>query len=721
MIRNVSVAVLLVLLSALCLTPAWAQNLVVNGGFETGTFSGWESGFYISDPGPDWSLCADPSNPTDCFSVIQSDTRGDQGNVSPHSGSWCARIHAYTDPSDLPDWPDSYIGGMSQVVTGLNPALSYWVTVWMRTRPDYTPSGNMWWGRLRYDPTGSPLPTGSTVVLAEKFLGSGWTKYEATISGTSTVSIFAEVEVMFVMDNGANVYIDDVSVTPALPRLVVSNVTCHVTGSTTATIEWDTKDEQGAPVAATSRVLYGLSPSLGMVAEDLNLVTHHMVNLTGLQNHEVYYYQCESTNPNYLSGTSDVGVFPSSGPRLGNPDFQEGWHEPGRITNRWAWYRTVEGSNWWEDSADNSPDTGQSTPTGDNPNDDMSQRLQLSTNGGLAPGHVGIYQVMDTVAGTTYVLHGWGRNLYVSADVNTAEPVPSRLVVKWAFDGAVSPDVPVSQQYIALTEGDVNNPIIPEDGGRWLPFACSFTATGPTTTIFLEAQMDGGAPGADQYWVAVDDLAVGPRVDWSQPFARGWNLLGLSYEPLIVRDDDTLGTAVQRVFAGLNVDNLVRFDTATVGYIQYDPYDPKTFGPPLSTSGMWFLGQDAGDLSYQGVDNTFPVRITLTPVQGGGWTMIASALPYRVALADLYVFNPNVSPGSDPAHPADYLTLADAVAAGWINSLVYGWDPSLIRYLEVGLDGPPINDANWLEPGFGYWVNTRTPNCILVIPPKPMP
>ena len=725
MIRYLSVLALIALLAVFAMPAAWAVGTVANGDFETGDVSGWT---IYSIPDGIFSECTDPNIPNDCIAVIGCDSRGDQGTVCPHGGSYQARIHALTEPLEID--ADLYIGGISQVVTGLNPASSYRISAWMRTRADYSPFANVWWGRLLFDASGEPLRTESAVPFGEAYLNSGWTKYEAIISGTDRVSLFAEVEVQWLLGNEANVFLDDLSIAPNLPALLIrnSNVTVHVTGSTTALIEWDTENVSGQPVAATSQVNYGLYCDYDLTVQDPTLVIHHAVTLTGLQNHEVYCFVVQSTAEGYTPAESLPAIFPSSGPRFGNADFQEGWHtpgaDPGRVMNRWAWYVTSGGGMFWESSQDNAPDSGQAYPASDNPNDDMSQRFELATNAGEDPAARGIYQVMDTVAGTSYVLHGWARNLRVEADPITGFPVPSRLVIKWDFTGALLPDVPTGQTYVALDETAVNDPVHPQAGGEWQQFACRFTATGPTTTIFVEAQMEGGAPSADQYAVVIDDLAIGPLVEATENVTTNpipWYMIGLPYEPLIVKDDPNDGTAIEQLFSGFIVENrLHRFDPTICSYHAYDPFDPKLFGPPITTRAMWWEVSESKALSYDGVEVTFPSRIVLSP-EGCEWAMVGMPFPFRVAVTDLWVFNPHADPGDDPQQPGDFLPLADAVAIGWVGPLLYGYDHDLFSYFDVGLDGPPINVANWLDAWHGYWVQCFAPDCVLVVPPQPMP
>ncbi|RLE62370.1 MAG: hypothetical protein DRJ47_10800, partial [Thermoprotei archaeon] len=67
----------------------------------------------------------------------------------------------------------------------------------------------------------------------------------------------------------------------------ISNVNA-VPGTTSALITWDTDEP------ADSRVEYGTSQSLGLIASDPAMVTAHQINLTGLQANTTYYYNVTS-------------------------------------------------------------------------------------------------------------------------------------------------------------------------------------------------------------------------------------------------------------------------------------------------------------------------------------------------------------------------------------------------------------------------------------------
>jgi hypothetical protein len=81
--------------------------------------------------------------------------------------------------------------------------------------------------------------------------------------------------------------------TPPVPDTtdpIISNIVATVTGTTTATITWDTDEP------ATSRVDYGLTSGYGSNVSNGSLVTSHSINLTGLTDGTLYHYKVTSVD-----------------------------------------------------------------------------------------------------------------------------------------------------------------------------------------------------------------------------------------------------------------------------------------------------------------------------------------------------------------------------------------------------------------------------------------
>jgi hypothetical protein len=89
---------------------------------------------------------------------------------------------------------------------------------------------------------------------------------------------------------GLNLMVDDVYVGPATPApAYVTNVTVAHTATDSVRIEWDTSDDNGAPLAMSSHVDYGLTTGYGSSFDDPTPVSHHVADLTGLACPETYH------------------------------------------------------------------------------------------------------------------------------------------------------------------------------------------------------------------------------------------------------------------------------------------------------------------------------------------------------------------------------------------------------------------------------------------------
>jgi len=87
------------------------------------------------------------------------------------------------------------------------------------------------------------------------------------------------------------------------PTLVISNVTSTSITDTSANIIWDTNR------SATSKVLYGTTPALGLWTSVPGYVLNHTVPLTSLSPNTLYYYQVTSVDGGSVSATSSVYTF----------------------------------------------------------------------------------------------------------------------------------------------------------------------------------------------------------------------------------------------------------------------------------------------------------------------------------------------------------------------------------------------------------------------------
>jgi len=210
--------------------------------------------------------------------------------------------------------------------------------------------------------------------------------------------------------------------------------------------------------------------------------------------------------------------------------------------------------------------------------------------------------------------------------------------------------------------------------------------------------LPGDTNGVKDIYVASTALPPdAPVVSVSLP--AGWSMISLPLQPL---DDDPAA-----VFPGLPItDNLWRYDGALLSYVGYWDIDPSEFGPMQVGEGYWLCLQQPATINYRGYaayPGPIPVQLPLA-----GWHMIGQPREGDVLLSVCTVTN--LTDGLTEPYPEA------AQTQSWLDSVLYGWYPSEVRYWEVGLDGPPINDDNTLRAWKGYWLKTSTPNLVLNVP-----
>ena len=149
-------------LLGLGITQSARANLITNGGFETGDFSGWT--VFGTD----------------------NDVVGVQPFTSPHSGNFQA-IFGFADNS------------ISQNVTTM-PGSSYVITFWLAADVSHggLPSVSVNWG-------------GSTIFSDSLASSFGYTEYTFTVNALSPAT---QLEFQFSSIFGNHFYLDDISVTP---------------------------------------------------------------------------------------------------------------------------------------------------------------------------------------------------------------------------------------------------------------------------------------------------------------------------------------------------------------------------------------------------------------------------------------------------------------------------------------------------------------------------
>lgn len=193
---------------------------------------------------------------------------------------------------------------------------------------------------------------------------------------------------------------------------------------------------------------------------------------------------------------------------------------------------------------------------------------------------------------------------------------------------------------------------------------------------------------------------------------EGWNLIAaplvpFDADPLVVFDDAVDG-----------IDGMLsRFDPLS-GVIAYDSFDPDLFGGVLLGDGFW-LNVYSGTqiLEYEGVENGVPdgtgaktdMWISL-PGTGaeGSWHFVgnpfASDVPVDsgAGVGDKILFTDGT----------DLKTWDEAAGAGWVDTTMWGQDPS--GGIGVTYDGFGADDS--LRSGKAYQIQTYVPNIAMIIP-----
>jgi len=202
--------------------------------------------------------------------------------------------------------------------------------------------------------------------------------------------------------------------------------------------------------------------------------------------------------------------------------------------------------------------------------------------------------------------------------------------------------------------------------------------------------------------VAAAALTVGPNsaaaseLMFSPVWEPGWHLIGL---PGLPEPTDPYS-----VFGSVPIHyRLFGWDPILIRYVVFDPLQPDLLPSVVSGEGYWLDVDTTSNISYVGL----PWQVgAVRPSSLGpaGWHLIGNPHPVTVPLDYCMI----EEAGSE-------VTLADAAAAGWISFPIYGWDPDLVRYTTVGLEGPPTQDDTVLAPWSGYWFSTEVDDLRLMV------
>jgi len=202
----------------------------------------------------------------------------------------------------------------------------------------------------------------------------------------------------------------------------------------------------------------------------------------------------------------------------------------------------------------------------------------------------------------------------------------------------------------------------------------------------------------------VSELAAPAEVE-SPPgsIPAGWSLVSFPVEPA--------HATPLTVFKGGPIDaNLYGWGNETQSLRMYDAWMPSAFGPISADEGYWLQTTSPGTLKCAGRLQTTPRHIMLPhtlPDPSNAWTIIGYPFETAQEWGNCTVYNPNAVP--------DTKSILDARDAGWISSMLYGWDSATQSLINVGLpdDWPTTTQ---LEPWHGYWLVSKADDLRLIIP-----
>ena len=180
----------------------------------------------------------------------------------------------------------------------------------------------------------------------------------------------------------------------------------------------------------------------------------------------------------------------------------------------------------------------------------------------------------------------------------------------------------------------------------------------------------------------------------------GWHLISL---PGV-----TDGATPPSIFGSINIEsNLFRYEPSRLSYVAYSQFDPPTeFGGLAPDAGYWLYLSTPSTITYTPTLTSSLRRVAL-PLRG--WHIIGA--PFYDTLPVIPLTHCLLRRTTDNVSKL----MADASTSGWVSLPAFAWDYANLRYLTVGLDGPPLDDDNSWRPWAGYWLNTQAANLELVI------
>ena len=191
------------------------------------------------------------------------------------------------------------------------------------------------------------------------------------------------------------------------------------------------------------------------------------------------------------------------------------------------------------------------------------------------------------------------------------------------------------------------------------------------------------------YAIRIFATATPTAAEYTSPagwLAAGWNMMAIPAEPV-----DAEASSVLADLAALGntlTNNLYRYGGV------YEIY-PGDFADMGVGAGYWLSLTVGGQASFDGIPETGDVHVPL----GAGWTLLGHPLPVGVPLGDV-----SVTDGVTTK------TLAEAVAAGWLEYPLYYYEGGAYRTLAPG------GDSETLTPWRAYWALANQAGLELIVP-----
>lgn len=184
----------------------------------------------------------------------------------------------------------------------------------------------------------------------------------------------------------------------------------------------------------------------------------------------------------------------------------------------------------------------------------------------------------------------------------------------------------------------------------------------------------------------------------------GWNFVSLPIEPA--------NTTPMVVFRGLNVnDRLIGWNKENQATKTLSMATPDAFGQISADEGYWLYLEPGQTVKFSGKAMTNDRHIKLPQTlanPAGAMTMIGYPFQSPQPVDNLRVYNPNAPEPKERS-------LAEARNAGWVSSLLYGWDAVWQGLFTIGTD-EDWAEYGMLEPWHGYWFTSYVNELELIIP-----